>query len=556
MRPSRATRRLAGRMVIPTALFLPIAIVIVLLYYHQQTENARRKTLGRATHVYSSVAAWQFARLASGALHKSGDSAIHQIGRVMGGVIQMRAADQNTVHFPVDTTSPEHPAIGRARGVFRADVGTGELIAYGADYATPEGRAALERRISRIAPIVHDPHLIRFHRMGDTVVATVYGVISNRDDRVRVVYGIETDAQVFRSSLERIVDSQPLLPMALFSRPLGAHRVRISLSDPEWGRLIVLGNASGNTVAATDTLETNRGGLHATVELDSTLVSTLLLSSPSRAPFPFIAGLLFSALCLAALALLQLRKVRLLAEMRGQFVANVSHELRTPLTHISLFAETLLFHRERSVAERDRYATIIQREAQRLKHLVETVLSFSRSEAGRVDLKPAAVDLGAEVRDAVESLRPIVVGASVRLDHDVRAAVAIYADPAAVRQIVVNLLDNAVKYGPRGQRIVVGVDREGSSALLTVADEGPGIPFPDRERVFEPFVRLPARGARIAGTGIGLSVVRDLVNRHLGTVTIAEAPQGGTEVRVLIPALDSAMSADVPATERDHHVAI
>ncbi len=543
------TRRLAGRMVIPAALLLPIAIVIVLLYYYQQTENAHRKTMDRATHVYSSVAAWQFARLASEALHKSGDSAIHQIGRVMGGVIQMRAADQNTALFLVDSTSPDHPAIRHARGVFRADARTGELIAHGADYATPAGRTALERRISRIAPITHDPHLIQFRRVGDTVVAAIYGVIGNPDERVRVVYGIETDAQVFRGLLERIVDSQPLLPVALFSGPLGMQRVRISLSDPEWGRLMVLGHASGNAVAATDTLETSRGGLRATVELDSALVSSLLLSGPSRAPFPLIAGLLFSALFLAALAMLQLRKARVLAEMRGQFVANVSHELRTPLTHISLFAETLLFHRERSVAERDRFATIIQREAQRLTQLVESVLAFSRTEAGRTDLKATTVDLGAEVRDAVESFRPILAGAAVRLDHDVRASVAIHADPSAVRQIVVNLLDNAVKYGPHGQRIVVGVDREGSSALLTVADEGPGIPSQDRERVFEPFVRLPARGARIAGTGIGLSVVRDLVSRHLGTVTIADACDGGTEVRVLIPALDGAALADMPANE-------
>jgi signal transduction histidine kinase len=118
-------------------------------------------------------------------------------------------------------------------------------------------------------------------------------------------------------------------------------------------------------------------------------------------------------------------------------------------------------------------------------------------------------------------------------------------DPGALRQILLNLLDNAVKYGPHGQTIVVRVVRGGDEVVLSVDDEGPGIPPPDRRRVFDPFERLDRRGApKTSGAGIGLAVVRDLVIAHAGRVWIEDAPGEGARVGIALRAVDAPQRGD------------
>ena len=211
-------------------------------------------------------------------------------------------------------------------------------------------------------------------------------------------------------------------------------------------------------------------------------------------------------------ALVQLRRQQELARLRTEFVSGVSHELRTPLAQIRWFAELLHLGKLRSEDERVRSAGIIDQEARRLTYLVENVLNFSRAEKGTNRVSPAPADLDHEIRDALELFAPLARARKMSSPPRSTPSAVVPLDRDALRQILLNLLDNAVKYGPAGQTITVGSEIAGDRARVWVEDQGPGIPHDDRQRVWEPYVRLN-RDAESAtgGSGIGLSVVRELV---------------------------------------------
>jgi signal transduction histidine kinase len=226
-----------------------------------------------------------------------------------------------------------------------------------------------------------------------------------------------------------------------------------------------------------------------------------------------------------------------LARLRTDFVASVSHELRTPLAQIQLFAESLELGRMRSRRDVRDAGRVILGESRRLLQLVENVVLVGRR--GRrpaLARPPSPLLLAPLIRETVESFAPVAAAADatvrmVRLDDVVAPA-----EPSALRQVLLNLLDNAAKYGPRGQTISVGLALAGGSARLWVEDEGPGIPSDEREMVWEPFVQLPRDlESSSAGSGIGLAIVRELVELHGGAARIETAPSGGACVVVELP---------------------
>jgi signal transduction histidine kinase len=310
-------------------------------------------------------------------------------------------------------------------------------------------------------------------------------------------------------------------------------------------------------LAATDTMASDQGGLRITVGLEPRLASSLIIGGLPQSRLPALVALLVLSLLLSAIALVQLRRSRELARLRNQFVANVSHELRTPLAQISMFSETLLLGRERSTDERRHFLSVIFRETRRLASLVESVLRFSRGEAGATRLRPEPHDVAAEARETLGTFAPLAAAAGARLRAQLDAGAHAMVDSGALRQILLNLLDNAVKYGREGQTITVRVVRGGDEVLLSVDDEGPGIPPKDRRRVFDPFERLDRRGApRTSGAGIGLAVVRDLVIAHAGRVWIEDAPAGGARVSIALRAVEAPQRGDRVAPAEPLEVAL
>jgi signal transduction histidine kinase len=290
-------------------------------------------------------------------------------------------------------------------------------------------------------------------------------------------------------------------------------------------------------LADTVSLGPEYGGLALNVALTATDPSPFFSVGVPRSRLIVLLGLLVLMAGLVAAAVLQIRREHDLARLRADLTAGVSHELRTPLAQIMLYGETLMFDRTRSDRERHAAAEVIVREARRLMHLVENALHFARADRRVLMLSPEAIDVGELTRDILVSFAPLAWAAQVTLREEIDGVATAVIDAAAYRQILLNLLENAVRYGPAGQTITIGVVREADIVRLAVTDEGPGVDAADRERIWAPFVRLRSGRQGPLGTGIGLAVVRDLTLRHGGRAWVERGQLGGARFVVELPAL-------------------
>jgi signal transduction histidine kinase len=242
---------------------------------------------------------------------------------------------------------------------------------------------------------------------------------------------------------------------------------------------------------------------------------------------------LLLAAAMSVVAVVQIRRETELAGLRADFVSSVSHELRTPLAQIRLYLETLRLGRASTPAQRDWSLGHIERETTRLGYLVENVLRFSR--LGRVDAPPTTeVNVADEAVRIVEEFRPLALVRRSQLTIETDITPPVQLRPDALQRLLVNLLDNAVKYGPAGQTIRVDVGTEGNNVRISVSDEGEGVAERDRELIWRPFARGSASSAA-AGSGIGLTIVRDVATQHGGSTWVERAPGGGARFVVTIP---------------------
>ena len=228
----------------------------------------------------------------------------------------------------------------------------------------------------------------------------------------------------------------------------------------------------------------------------------------------------------------EVREARLVAEVgrqRAGFLSAVSHNLRTPLTAVKAAAGTLLASWSRiEPEERRELLETISDESERLERLVRNTLELSRIRAGALDIDPERVDIADLVQHAVRRLRPIARAHRVRLDVDDDLP-PVSLDVMMAEQILLNLLENALRFAPPGSEIVVGAHvggRDDDEIELRVADHGPGVPPEARDRIFEEFQSAETRPDR-SGTGLGLAIVRALVVAHGGSARYEDTPGGG-----------------------------
>ncbi len=218
--------------------------------------------------------------------------------------------------------------------------------------------------------------------------------------------------------------------------------------------------------------------------------------------------------------------------MKNEFISSVSHELRTPLTSIKGWAETIAGMEGPKDPAFRRGVQVIAGETDRLYDMVEDLLDFSRMQNG-LTLEPQPLDIAAEVGDAVIVVERRVEAEHLHLAYEVpEQMMPVWADPARLRQVFVNLLDNAVKYSPPGGIIRVEVLTDGANAFISIADEGPGIAPDDLENVKQKFFK--GKGA-VRGSGIGLAVVDEIVAAHGGGVEIQSELGRGTTAIVRLP---------------------
>jgi signal transduction histidine kinase len=328
--------------------------------------------------------------------------------------------------------------------------------------------------------------------------------------------------------LAKVIEKDPVLPASI------THGATIA---PGVGLRVV---SAHGTVAdrhfdvaspfhATLALDQPYGDLAVEVSVSEWLAPALVIGGLPRSRVPLLGSLLVLTIALTIAAADQIRRESELSRLREDFVSGVSHELRTPLAQIRMFAETIRLGRVRSPEENDRSLGIIENETRRLEHLVENLLHFSRAERGALRVYPARTNLTSLLQEVVTQFVPLAARSQSTIALALAPDVIVDVDAAAIRQIVPNLLDNAVKYGKSGQTITVRLTADDHRARIEVEDEGPGIDASDRPRIWERFWRSEsARRAGIVGTGVGLAIVSDLVRLHGG---LASARASGNGMR-------------------------
>lgn len=221
---------------------------------------------------------------------------------------------------------------------------------------------------------------------------------------------------------------------------------------------------------------------------------------------------------------------------KSEFLSRASHELRTPLNAVVGFAQLMTMDAANPLPPEQAHRLVGLRSAgQRLLDLVNDVLDVARIEAGGLQLKKERVDLGPVVATCLVTMRPMAAARDVVLLADLTETAAVCGDAMAVEQILINLLSNAIKYNRHGGRAAVKVWADGEFQVLSVTDQGWGLDEAAQSQLFQPFNRLGAERRRIEGSGLGLVIVRDLVQAMGGTIEVISAPQQGAEFKVRLP---------------------
>ncbi len=229
-------------------------------------------------------------------------------------------------------------------------------------------------------------------------------------------------------------------------------------------------------------------------------------------------------------------ELRRLEKVRKDFVANVSHELRTPITAIRGYAETLQTGALGDPNVAPKMVEIIHRQSERLSELVEDLLELSRLEAREVQLKLSRVSLAEAASRAAETVKPKAAGKRIHVGLHVPSDLAAWADERALEQVLLNLLDNAVKYTPAGGQVDVFGALEDGRCVVRVKDTGVGIEPRHLSRIFERFYRVDkGRSRDMGGTGLGLSIVKHLMGAMQGDVKVESQPNVGSVFMIFLP---------------------
>jgi len=241
----------------------------------------------------------------------------------------------------------------------------------------------------------------------------------------------------------------------------------------------------------------------------------------------------------AVVVLHDITELRRADRVRRDFVANVSHELRTPLTAVRGYVEALLDGGSDAASSR-RFLEIISRHTMRMERLVRDLLRLARLDAGQEPRETVACSVSALFVGVEGDLLTTLEARDVRVEHEIAAdAQTVHGDPAGLHDLLRNLLENAVNYSPEGGVVTMAALRSGRSVVITVSDQGPGIPETDLPRVFERFYRVDKARSRSdrdpGGTGLGLAIVRHLVELHGGRVTAANGRERGAVFTVELP---------------------
>ena len=556
----------SGRHAATLALVLVLAVGAVLWLARETWTSDRnhRAATERVLRDYAAFAAWTYSyRLKSNMfasadpIFQGADGNTETVRAVLGG---MKAAGDSLSRC--DCT-PAHAA----QFYFYADLNSGQIViepGTGPDgsYASVRARtvAASAAEHFRGATVSRKPGAIPYQivtaRDGEKAWLAYYALRYRGLDDPGMLVGFEIELPstggVFGSSFH----DTPLLPASL-TRGLSNDSILAITVTTRRGESIYRTPASYQSAfSSTTPLAMGDSSVIVSATINPDVAERLVIGGLPPSRVVQLVVLTAVALLMLIVASMIALRASALARLRSDFTSSVSHELKTPLTQILLYSETLGLGRLTTKDEIHEAADVIARETRRLIQMVDNILHFSRVERQVVRVSPSLQPLAPIVDGALRAFRPLLER-GVRVVANVDPSLSANVDADALRHILFNLLDNALRYGPDDGAIALSAKRAGDDVVITVDDEGPGVLPADRERIWRPFVTLQSNDGPTPGTGIGLGVVQELVEAMNGQASIEDSPAGGARFTVRLPssAQRTAHVSSSPVSAHVHSVA-
>jgi signal transduction histidine kinase len=552
--PSRPRVRGSRALLLASLLACTLVLATMLAYEAHEAAMSHRATAERALHDYAAVAAWELVAGVNDELQTTLGAALAPVTRAPATTPYELLPAPTVLAANADGVLRCPSGNDSSRFYFRIDVRDGSLATAGAA-VSPAMRQWLTDTIASHRRSVFQPDwnyaIILGTLPNETPIAIAYSVKYAEHRAPIAAYGIRTCADAVGATMIRdVVARRALLPVSATGGAPNDSILAIGVRDPSGRVVFQTGGGSTASPYSADVSFDQVGGVTVHAAIRPRAVELLALGALPESRVPILVGLLTLTAAMVLLTVFQLRREHELSRLRSDFISSVSHELRTPLSQILLFAETLNLGRVRTDDERHAATGVIVQEGRRLMHLVENILHFSRAERQMTRLGPEPIDLNQAVQEIIDDWMPLAASAEVRVRTEFAPDVFAMADRSALRQMVLNLLDNAVKYGGHSQTVTVGTSIRGDRVRLWIDDEGEGVPERDRERVWTSFYRLDRHAnSAVAGSGIGLYVVRELARQHGGDSWIEDAPGGGARVVIELGAAPRApgFTAEYPA---------
>ncbi len=531
--------------------FLAATVILAVWLGYQAADAARshERAVEAALADYAGVAAWEFSRAVQSEVDDVLGDAFRPVRRLRRGELPPAEAVGWDLREAARAEGCDCPGFDHPTALFRIVTNPVRVETVPADLAPDLGRRLAEAVLSQ-----------PMERRNDGVFTAAAGTLFPEDvaigfylardelDAVEAAWGFVLPAEAFGDLLAEVYDDRALLPPPIARGQPNDSLLSVRVRD-ESG-LVLWASAVGDPDVWTvrEPLGPDFGTLVAEATIRPEAAPQLIIGGLPKSRLPLLALLLVLTLGLGVAAFVQQRREQRFQRLRDDFVSGVSHELRTPLAQIQMFAELQSEGKLTTPEDRERAVRVIHREARRLSHLVENILQFTRlRRTSGLGWPKEELDLAEACADGIDAVVPLLEYRGMRLNVDARPGLAVRGNRDAISRIVVNLLDNAVKYGRPRQTIDVRIEPGDGYARLAVTDEGPGVPEADRSRLWKPYRRLAREvEASTPGTGIGLSIVAQLVALHEGRVHVEDAEGGGARFVVDLPLMNGGGNGAAP----------
>ena len=454
MVPNRRRTRVQSRSaMVGTLLILTLGLAGVMAYQAWDATRSHERIANGALHEHALSAAWQLSSALQRDLYSAyllpGLNATAKSGGVYSDVPLKDFSSFKKIlqdfnwFFPVEGID----------FFFRLDLQTGKLAFRGERIPGPEATQFIKTYLKEqgskglMAPKRASSGIIIYGAQ-DNERVLVWGIETNVSPGAMVAYGFQTDLSPIKLIAGEVEKWIPLLPPALTGGEETTDLLSFVVRSPSGREVFLSSPQYPPEIEAKDTVGEFLGGFTGAVRINPKAAELLVIGGLPKSRLPTILGLLALTSAMLLVAIFQLRREQELALLRTDFVSSVSHQLRTPLAQIRMFGETLLLGRVRSDEERRRSLEIIVKEAQSLTHQVDNVLHFSRAQRGEIALNLQETLLAPVISEVLESFCPLAEAQGCRVEASLDESLRAWVDPGAFRQILLNLLENAVKYGP------------------------------------------------------------------------------------------------------------